>query len=118
MLFSLSALQKQHMSISTQVAGCCLFNAILAVILVMVGGKVAYSHAFWGAAAYISLWIVPKVGSPTLICLVRNWLVTAVTVIVVTYSDLWKALVHTTSPALYGSGNCYSSAPLRQSFVS
>ena len=54
--------QKQNMSISTQVAGSCLFNAVLAVILVIVGGKVAYSHAFWGAAAFISLWIVPKVG--------------------------------------------------------
>lgn len=59
--------QKQHMLISTQVAGSCLFNAILAVILVIVGGKVAYSHAFWGAAAYISLWLVPKVGT-TLCC--------------------------------------------------
>lgn len=49
------------MSISTQVAGSCLFNAIVAVILVTVGGKVGYSHAFWAAAAFISLWIVPKV---------------------------------------------------------
>ena len=54
--------QKQNMSISTPVAGSCLFNASLAGILVIVGGKVAYSHAFWGAAAFISLWIVPKVG--------------------------------------------------------
>ncbi|KAL3158059.1 hypothetical protein ABBQ32_011669 [Trebouxia sp. C0010 RCD-2024] len=55
--------QRQQMTINSQVAGSCLFNAILAVILVVVGGKVAYSHAFWSAAAYISLWIVPEVDS-------------------------------------------------------
>lgn len=54
--------QRQQMTINTQVAGSCLFNAVLAVLLVVAGGKVAYSHALWSAAAYISLWIVPKVG--------------------------------------------------------
>lgn len=56
---------RRGVSIATQVAGSCLFNAILAVILTVVGGKVAYSHFGWAAAAYISLWIVPKVDSPT-----------------------------------------------------
>ncbi|KAL0027903.1 hypothetical protein WJX79_001663 [Trebouxia sp. C0005] len=56
---------RRGVSIATQVAGSCLFNAILAVILTVVGGKVAYSHFSWAAAAYISLWIVPKVDSPT-----------------------------------------------------
>ena len=66
-----SMAQKRSMSISTQVAGSCLFNAILAANLVIVGGKVAYSHAFWGAAAYISLWIPRKVGHlPTTCCIV------------------------------------------------
>ena len=60
------------MAISTQVAGSCLFNASLAAILVAVGGKVAYSHAFWAAAAFISLWIVPQVGSSILICLANT----------------------------------------------
>ena len=52
---------KKGISVSSQVAGSCLFHAILAVILTVVGGKVAYSHFCWAAAAYISLWIVPKV---------------------------------------------------------
>lgn len=52
---------KQGISVSSQVAGSCLFHAILAVILTVVGGKVAYSHFCWAAAAYVSLWIVPKV---------------------------------------------------------
>lgn len=60
------------MSINTQVAGSCLFNAILAVILVVVGGKVAYSHAFWSAAAYISLWIVPEVRSTVFRIIIRT----------------------------------------------
>ncbi len=58
---------RRGVSIATQVAGSCLFNAILAVILTVVGGKVAYSHFSWAAAAYISLWIVPKVRSGTLL---------------------------------------------------
>lgn len=53
--------QKKGISISSQVAGSCLFHASLAVILTVVGGKVAYSHFCWAAAAYVSLWIVPQV---------------------------------------------------------
>ena len=60
-LLPLRLAHKQAMSIATQVAGCCLFSATLAVILTVVGAKVAYSCFSWAAAAYISLWIAPKV---------------------------------------------------------
>ena len=62
-LLPLRLAHKQAMSIATQVAGCCLFSATLAVILTVVGAKVAYSCFSWAAAAYISLWIAPKVST-------------------------------------------------------